>query len=206
MPFSVLSCASVRCGEDDVPAEPPSPQAASSAQATHEIHRRIRQQSSNAANDVKELIADVGGRECLHRRGRRGRRGIAGATGHLAPRRGGQDPDTRLRVNIVVLDGYTLNPGDNPWDDVARLGTLQVYDRTRPEEVVQRVRNARIALTNKTVLDADAIGALPDLRFIAVLATGYNVVDVVAARRRGIPVSNVPEYGTTATAQHTLAL
>jgi len=109
-------------------------------------------------------------------------------------------------VNIVVLDGYTLNPGDNPWDDVARLGALQVYDRTRPDEVVQRARNARIALINKTVLDADAIGALPDLRFIAVLATGYNVVDVVAARRRGIPVSNVPEYGTTAVAQHTLAL
>jgi len=109
-------------------------------------------------------------------------------------------------MKIIVLDGHTLNPGDNPWDDVARLGELVVHDRTPPEQVVQRAAGAEIVLTNKTVLGADAIGALPALRFIAVLATGYNVVDVAAARRRGIPVSNVPEYGTSAVAQHTLAL
>ena len=109
-------------------------------------------------------------------------------------------------MQIVVLDGYTLNPGDNPWDDLARLGTLRVYDRTAPDDVVTRARDAHIALTNKTVLGADAIDALPALRFIAVLATGYNVVDVAAARRRAIPVSNVPEYGSAAVAQHTLAL
>ena len=109
-------------------------------------------------------------------------------------------------MQIVVLDGYTLNPGDNPWDDLARLATLRVYDRTAPDDVVTRARDAHIALTNKTVLGADAIDALPALRFIAVLATGYNVVDVAAARRRGIPVSNVPEYGSAAVAQHTLAL
>jgi glycerate dehydrogenase len=109
-------------------------------------------------------------------------------------------------MQIVVLDGYTLNPGDNPWDDLARLGELRVYDRTAPGEVVVRARDAHIALTNKTVLGADAIAALPSVRFIAVLATGYNVVDVDAARRRGIPVSNVPEYGTAAVAQHALAL
>jgi glycerate dehydrogenase len=109
-------------------------------------------------------------------------------------------------MRIVVLDGYTLNPGDNPWDPVARLGELIVHDRTPPGEVVARAAGAEIVLTNKTVLGADAIAALPRLRFIAVLATGYNVVDVAAARRRGIAVSNVPEYGTNSVAQHTLAL
>ncbi len=109
-------------------------------------------------------------------------------------------------MKIVVLDGYTLNPGDNPWDDLARLAELVVYDRTPPAEVVARAADAEIVLTNKTLLSADAMAALPRLRFIAVLATGYNVVDVAAARQRGIPVSNVPEYGTTAVAQHTLAL
>jgi len=109
-------------------------------------------------------------------------------------------------MRIVVLDGYTLNPGDNPWDALARCGELVVYDRTPPAQVIERAAGAEIVLTNKTVLNADAIGALPQLRFIAVLATGYNVVDVSAARQRGIRVSNVPEYGTTAVAQHTFAL
>jgi glycerate dehydrogenase len=109
-------------------------------------------------------------------------------------------------MKIVVLDGYTLNPGDNPWDELACCGELAVYDRTPPGQVVARAAGAEIVLTNKTGLNAGAIAALPQLRFIAVLATGYNVVDVAAARRRGIPVSNVPEYGTTAVAQHTLAL
>src|SRR5262245_11006556 len=109
-------------------------------------------------------------------------------------------------MRIVVLDGHTLNPGDNPWDALARLGELTVYDRTAPADVAARAAQAEIVLTNKTLVDAAAIAALPRLRFIAVLATGYNVVDIAAARQRGIPVSNVPEYGTTGVAQHTLAL
>jgi glycerate dehydrogenase len=109
-------------------------------------------------------------------------------------------------MQIVVLDGYTLNPGDNPWDDLARLGELVVHDRTPPEQVVARAVNADIVLTNKTVLSAAVIDVLPRLRFIAVLATGYDVVDLGAATRRGIPVSNVPEYSSAAVVQHTIAL
>ena len=109
-------------------------------------------------------------------------------------------------MKIVVLDGHTLNPGDNPWDDLARLGELVVYDRTPPDQVRARAADAEILLTNKTVIAADAIAALPRLRFIAVLATGYNVVDAAAARARGIPVSNVPEYGTSGVAQHAFVL
>jgi glycerate dehydrogenase len=109
-------------------------------------------------------------------------------------------------VNIVVLDGYTLNPGDNPWDDLARLGEVTVYDRTAKEEIEARAGDAEILLTNKTVLDGNSLSHLPRLRFVSVLATGYNVVDVNAARARGIPVSNVPEYGTDSVAQHVFAL
>lgn len=107
---------------------------------------------------------------------------------------------------LVVLDGRTLNPGDNPWDALASFGSLTVHDRTPPGEIVARARGAAIVLTNKTSLPAAVIDALPDLRFISVLATGYNVVDVAAARRRGIPVSNVPTYGTSTVAQHVFAL
>lgn len=109
-------------------------------------------------------------------------------------------------MRIVCLDGYTLNPGDNPWDEVAALGDFTVYDRTPPELVVERARDADIVLTNKTVIDAAALARLPKLRFVAVLATGYNVVDAEAAAARGIPVSNVPEYGTAGVAQHVFAL
>ncbi len=109
-------------------------------------------------------------------------------------------------MRIVVLDGYTLNPGDNPWDEIAALGELAVYDRTPPELVVSRAREAEVVLTNKTPLPAAVIEALPRLRFVAVLATGYDVVDVACARRRGIPVSNVPEYGTDSVAQFVFAL
>jgi len=109
-------------------------------------------------------------------------------------------------MRLVVLDGHTLNPGDNPWDGLARLGDLTVYDRTPPAQVVERAAGAEIVLTNKTVLDAAALAQLPALRFIAVLATGYNVVDVAAARAGGVLVSNVPEYGSSDVAQHTLAL
>src|SRR5262249_29837426 len=110
------------------------------------------------------------------------------------------------RVRIVVLDGHTLNPGDNPWDPVARFGDLTVFDRTPPALVVERAGSAEILLTNKTRIDRVTIGALPALRFVAVLATGYDVVDARAARERAIPVSNVPEYGTDSVAQHTFAL
>ena len=109
-------------------------------------------------------------------------------------------------MRIVVLDGYTLNPGDNPWDPVARLGPLTVFDRTPAALVVERGRGAEILLTNKTPLGAASLAELPALRFIAVLATGYDVVDVAAARAREIPVSNVPVYGTDSVAQHTFAL
>lgn len=109
-------------------------------------------------------------------------------------------------MRIVVLDGYTLNPGDNPWDPVEALGELTVYDRTPPESIVERARGAEVILTNKTPLDATTLAALPGLKFISVLATGYNIVDVAAARRQGIAVSNVPEYGTASVAQHVFAL
>ena len=109
-------------------------------------------------------------------------------------------------MRIVVLDGQTLNPGDNPWDSVARLGDLTVYDRTPPTLVVERARDAEIVLTNKTRIGGAMLAALPALRFVAVLATGYDVIDVRAARQRAILVSNVPEYGTDSVAQHTFAL
>jgi glycerate dehydrogenase len=110
------------------------------------------------------------------------------------------------RMKIVVLDGYTVNPGDNPWDDLAPFGELTVYDRTSPDEIVARGEDAEIILTNKTPLRAEIIGRLKKLRFIAVLATGYDTVDSAEAGRRGIPVANVPEYGTDSVAQHTMAL
>jgi len=109
-------------------------------------------------------------------------------------------------VQIIVLDGYTLNPGDNTWDVVKALGELTVYDRTLLHQVVDRAGRAEIVLTNKTPLDGQILAALPSLRFISVLATGYNVVDVECARRLGITVSNVPEYGTDSVAQLVIAL
>ena len=109
-------------------------------------------------------------------------------------------------MKIVVLDGYTLNPGDNPWDELAQLGALTVYDRTPSDQIIGRAAGAQIVLTNKTLLTAETLRQLSQLRFVAVLATGYNVVDVGAARARGVPVSNVPEYGTDSVAQHVFAL
>lgn len=111
-------------------------------------------------------------------------------------------------MRILVLDGHTLNPGDNPWSEIEKLGNLTVYARTEPSRIVERAlaAQAEIVLTNKTSLDAAAIAALPDLKFVAILATGHNLVDGAAAAARGIPVSNVPTYGTQSVAQHTLAL
>ncbi|MGD9763976.1 MAG: D-2-hydroxyacid dehydrogenase [Candidatus Binatia bacterium] len=107
---------------------------------------------------------------------------------------------------IVVLDGFTLNPGDNPWDDIAALGELTVYDRTPPDQIVARAQAAELLLTNKTHLTADALSKLGAVRYIGVLATGFDVVDTTAARARGIPVTNVPVYGTDAVAQFVFAL
>ena len=108
-------------------------------------------------------------------------------------------------MNIVVLDGYTLNPGDLTWKDLESLGKCAVYDRTPPKEVVPRAKDAEIVLTNKTVLSSDAIKQLPKLKYIGVLATGYNIVDIEAARNLCIPVTNVPAYGTRSVAQMVFA-
>lgn len=109
-------------------------------------------------------------------------------------------------MKIVVLDGYTLNPGDLSWDGLKSLGDCTIYDRTPPEEVVARAQDAQIVLTNKAVLDRDAIERLPNLQYIGVIATGYNIVDVDAASEREIPVTNVPTYGTHSVAQMVFAL
>jgi glycerate dehydrogenase len=109
-------------------------------------------------------------------------------------------------MNIVVLDGFTLNPGDLSWDEVNALGSCEVYDRTNPEDILSRSAGAEILLTNKTVLTREHIQALPDLKYIGVLATGTNVVDLAAARERSIPVTNIPTYGTRSVAQATFAL
>lgn len=109
-------------------------------------------------------------------------------------------------TRIVVLDGHTLNPGDNPWTELEKLGHLTVYERTPVEQIVERAKKAEIILTNKTPLSAGTLEQLPELRFISVLATGYNIVDVTAASRLGIPVANVPVYSTKTVAQHTFAL
>ncbi len=109
-------------------------------------------------------------------------------------------------MKIVILDGHTLNPGDLSWAALQALGTCEIHDRTPPEHVVARCADAEIVITNKALLPREVINALPKLRFIAVTATGFNVVDAPAARERGIPVSNVPLYGTRAVAQFTIAM
>lgn len=109
-------------------------------------------------------------------------------------------------MKIVVLDGYTANPGDLDWSPLATLGELTVHDRTPAALILERAVGAQAVLTNKVVLGADEMAALPELRYIGVLATGYNVVDVAAARARGIAVTNVPAYSTPSVAQHVFAL
>ena len=108
-------------------------------------------------------------------------------------------------MKIVVLDGYTLNPGDLSWAELEALGPCTVYDRTPPEETVARAADAEIVLTNKTVLSREIIERLPRLRYIGVLATGYNIVNVEAARERNIPVTNVPDYATLSVVQMVFA-
>ena len=106
---------------------------------------------------------------------------------------------------MVVLDGYTLNPGDNPWHEIEQFGKLTVHDRTPADKTVERSKGADILFTNKTVLTREVIEQLPDLRYIGVLATGYNVVDTAYARNRQISVTNIPEYGTKSVAQFVFA-
>ena len=107
---------------------------------------------------------------------------------------------------IVVLDGHTLNPGDLDWSPLRQLGACEIYDHTPAAEVVGRTADAEIVLTNKCPLPARVIAQLPQLRYIGVLATGYNVVDIAAAKARGVVVTNVPAYGTRSVAQHVFAL
>src|SRR5450432_3973019 len=109
-------------------------------------------------------------------------------------------------ARIVVLDGHTTNPGDNPWTPLEALGQLSVYDRSPSSDVMARAADAEIVLTNKTQLDAGTLAQLPKLRGISVLATGVNAVDLLAATRQGIAVCNVPSYSTPSVAQHTIAL
>ena len=104
-------------------------------------------------------------------------------------------------MKIVVLDGYTLNPGDLSWNGLHQLGQLTVYERTSEEMVLERIGDAEAVFTNKTPITSKVIENSPNLKFIGVLATGYNVVDVKAARSAGIIVSNIPTYGTDAVAQ-----
>lgn len=102
---------------------------------------------------------------------------------------------------IVILDGYTANPGDLSWGALEEMGQLKVYDRTRPEETVERAKDAEVVLTNKVCLRRAEIEQLPKLKYIGVLATGYNVVDIDAAHEHGITVTNVPAYSTESVAQ-----
>lgn len=114
-------------------------------------------------------------------------------------------------MKIVVLDGYALNPGDLSWDGLERYGELEVYDRTsyNPKDedlIIERGKDADVILTNKTPLTEDMFNSMPNLKYIGVLATGYDVVDIKAAKEKGIVVTNIPTYGTSAVAQMTFAL
>lgn len=109
-------------------------------------------------------------------------------------------------MKIVVLDGYTLNPGDISWEGMEAFGEVMVYDRTSEEDIVARIGDAEVVYTNKTPLTKETFEACPNIKFVGILATGYNIVDVEAARERGIPVSNIPTYGTAAVSQYAMAL
>lgn len=109
-------------------------------------------------------------------------------------------------MKIVILDAYAINPGDLAWDALDKFGEVAVYDRTAPDEVVERCRGAEIVLSNKVPLDADTIASLTDCKYIGVLATGFNLIDLNAATRNGIVVCNIPSYSTDSVAQNTFAL
>lgn len=108
-------------------------------------------------------------------------------------------------MKIVILDGYTANPGDLSWQELEKLGSVTVYERTKPSETVAKAADADIVLTNKVIISKEVIGQLPQLKYIGVLATGYNVVDIKAAHERGITVTNVPAYSTESVAQMVFA-
>ena len=109
-------------------------------------------------------------------------------------------------MKIVILDGYTENPGDLSWEGFERLGELTVYDRTDSKEIISRIADAQAVITNKTAISADVIAACPGIKYIGVLATGYDVVDIKAAAESGIAVCNIPAYGTDAVGQFAIAL
>lgn len=109
-------------------------------------------------------------------------------------------------MRIVVLDGYALNPGDLSWDGFRRIGDIEVYDRTSPDQVIQRSIGAEIVLTNKTPLNEEFFSCMSNLKYVGVLATGYNIVDIKAAREKGVVVTNIPTYGTQSVAQMVFAL
>lgn len=109
-------------------------------------------------------------------------------------------------MKIVILDGYTENPGDLTWESFEALGEVSCYERTDAKQVAERIKGAEIVITNKTAITAEMMDADPQLRYIGVLATGYDVVDVSAAQERGIALSNVPDYGTKTVAQYAIAL
>jgi glycerate dehydrogenase len=109
-------------------------------------------------------------------------------------------------MKIVVLDGLTLNPGDLSWDGLYHLGDVEIHDRTFGEQIIERSKGAEILFTNKTPLGEDEFAQLPDLKYIGVLATGYNIVDIEAAKKRNITVTNIPAYSTNSVAQMTFAL
>ncbi|MBU4540147.1 MAG: D-2-hydroxyacid dehydrogenase [Acetobacterium sp.] len=109
-------------------------------------------------------------------------------------------------MEIVVLDGYALNPGDLSWDGLKKLGAVTVYDRTAEVEVVKRIGTAEIVFTNKTPITKETLAVCQQLKYIGVLATGYNIVDVLAAKERFIAVTNIPSYGTNAVSQFAIAL
>lgn len=109
-------------------------------------------------------------------------------------------------MKIVILDGFTTNPGDLDWSPLAQHGDLTVYDRTAPSEIIERAKEAEIILDNKVILSKEIIDNLPNLKYIGILATGTNIVDIAAAKEKGILVSNVPSYSTNSVAQNTFAL
>lgn len=108
-------------------------------------------------------------------------------------------------MKIVALDGYAANPGDLSWNELKALGECVIYDRTAPEEVLERAADAEVVLTNKVVITAEMMAALPQLKYIGVMATGYNIVDIDAARERGIIVTNIPSYSTDSVGQMVFA-
>jgi len=115
-------------------------------------------------------------------------------------------PERTINVKIVVLDGYTLNPGDLSWDALKQIGDLTIYDGTPVDQIISRAKGADVLFTNKTPLPKEALTQLPGLAYIGILATGYNAVDITVAAERGITVTNVPAYSTPSVAQHTFSL